>query len=389
MNDIYLGKYKNIKLSEVMYLSAFSVYLILIMLDTTTFKPYIYYKIPILIIAIMSCLVFVKIILFDRLSKKELILSIILFICCIMIFLKNRFYYMVFLSVFIIGARNIDFKKICKLYLIIGLSITIISALAVHFDIIEHIIRYRDGKPRYSFGSVYATDFGARIFFLCSSYCYIKYEKLNIKDSIIFWIGAIFVFYFCDARLDTLCILILSLLPILKVILNSKLYINRLIECMIILSIPIFATISLAISYMYNPENKFMVFLNNILTNRLSLGKRGLDEYGLTLLGQDIQMKGLGGTNGTIIDYFFIDSSYLQIALKYGIIFLVVLCIYYVLFMKNRLKNGDVLLPILIVIVGINGIIAHHFINPAYNIFLIALFTSTNKMKEINKTIDF
>jgi hypothetical protein len=259
-----------------------------------------------------------------------------------------------------------------------------LAAVGVQFNIIEHVIRNRDGIPRYSFGSIYATDFAARIFFLCAAYCYLKYENLNIKDSIIFWIAGIFVSYYCDARLDTICIFILSLLPIAKAVLKGKVYMNRYIEWLIALSIPIFATLSVGMSYLYSPNNKFMVFLDKILTGRLHFAKRGLNEYGITLLGEDIKMTGLGGTNKTITDYFFVDSSYVQIALKYGIVFLVILCIYYVVFMKNRLENNDILLPISIVIVGINGIVAHHFINPAYNVFLLALFAHINKTK-VNK----
>lgn len=387
IDEIYLGKFK---LSEMMYLISVSIYLTFLMLDTTTFNPYIYYKIPIIIIAIMSCIVFLKMILFDNFTKRELILSIIFFVSCTLVFLKSRLYYMVFLSVFIIGSKNIDFKKICKVYLIIGIVITIIAALGVQFNIIEHVIRYRDDVPRYSFGSIYATDFASRIFFLCAAYCYLNYENLKIRDSIIFWIAGIFVSYYCDARLDTISIFILSVFPIAKNILNGRFYINHInkyFKWLISLSIPIFATLSIGVSYMYNPNNKFMLFLNKILSSRLSLGKTGLDKYGITLLGEDIKMTGLGGSNKVVTEYFFIDSSYLQIALKYGIIFLVVVCIYYVLFMKNRLENDDILLPTLIVIVGIHGIIAHHFINPAYNVFLLALFANINKIKENEKNI--
>lgn len=383
VNDIYIGKTKKIKISECIYLVAFSIYLTFLMLSTTMFNAHIYYKVPIAIIAIMACAICIKMVLFDSFSKKEMILGIIFFICVTIIFLKSRFYYMVFLSVFVVGAKNVDFTKICKIYLIIGIAITVISAIAAHFNIIEHIIRYRDGKPRYSFGSGYATDFAARIFFLCAVYSYLKYKSLSIKDSIIFWILGIFVLYFCDARLDTISIFILSLLPIIKHTLKNKLYKSKFVEIIITLCIPLFAIISLSMSYIYNPNNEFMVILNKIFSNRFSLGKKGLDEYAITLFGQDIKMRGMGGSSEPVLDYFFIDSSYLQIVLLYGSVFLVMICIYYVLFIKDRFKNEDILLPILIFIVGINGIVAHHFINPAYNVFIIALFANITKNKWI------
>lgn len=390
--NVGFNKTKTLRISELMYLFSLSVYLIVIMLDTTMFRVYLNYRLLTLINVVVSGIVILKIIFFDKeeyKEKKNCILPVILFLVSDIIFIKTKYYNLFYLPIFIVGAKNIDFRKMCKVYLFIGISITLISMLAVNFNIIEHIVYFRDGKPRYSFGSVYATDFAARIFYLCIIYCYIKYKDLNIKDSILFLACMIFVFIFCDARLDSICIFMISLLPFLMKSKGIYLLKNRFIKYILIWCIPIFTIISILLSYIYDENNKFMVLINKILSNRLSLGKKGINEYGFSLFGKVIEMKGNGGVNNGVTNYFFIDCSYLHIALRYGIIILFIICILYTYFNKMRIQNNDLILPYLIFIVGINSIVAHHFIDIRYNFLILIFFTDIYNGNTNGKKISY
>lgn len=379
---IKINSYKKIKISELMYILSLSVYLVNVMLDTTMFRIYINYKLMTLINIIVSFIILLKIIMFDKYSLNNFILILTLFIFSSLAYLESGYENLFYLPIFIIGAKNIEFRKICKTYLVIGLLIVITSMIAVKLNIIEHIIYFRDDKIRYSFGSVYATDFAARMFFLTATYCYIRNQKLNIIDSILFIMLGIFIIYFCDARLDSISIFMLSTLPFISNLINNKkIYIGKVKRKLLILTIPIMAMISIVLTYVYNPDNLIFTYLNRVLSNRLKLGKRGIEEYGLSLFGQVVEMRGFGASNGQVEDYFFIDNSYLYIALRYGVVLLLIICIYYSLFIKYRVDNKDLLLPIIIILIGINSMIAHHFIDIAYNPFILALFSNMYDMK--------
>lgn len=370
-----------IKLSELLYLTGFSIYTALAVLQTTMFNVYINNEISKMIRIFFITIVIVKILLFDAYNKKQLLLIFLISISYIGCWLKNDYSLILDLVFLIIGSNNISLKKIVKMHFYISMIITILAIIAVNLGIIEHIIYYRNGMARYAFGSIYCTDFAARIFYLIVSYCYIKFSKLSNFNILVFMLLGGFVFYYSDARLDSLSIFITSIIflyIIMKRNLNTNinLFNNFIIKSILIFSVPLCAIFSIILTNMYSLSNNKMVLLNQILSRRLYLGKMGINMYGFKLLGQKITMIGHGGTNGQTDNYFFIDCSYLNIALRFGIIILIILCSYCVIINKKCFKNKEPLIPIIISIIAINSLVAHHFIDIAYNPFIIALFAT-------------
>ena len=51
--------------------------------------------------------------------------------------------------------------------------------------------------------------------------------------------------------------------------------------------------------------------------------------YGFSFLGQKIDMKGLSVLGKNYKVYNYVDSSYLQIAIRYGIVLLALVCVLY------------------------------------------------------------
>ena len=377
---------KEVNLPHFIYLSVFLIYIINQMFYKTMFNVYMKGEITTLINFFMLFMILFKIIMFDKYSLKKLILVIILSVLSFIAYFKSGYNNLFYSPILIIGAKNIDFNKICKIYLFSGILVLFISIIGIQLDIIEHIVHFRNGKYRYSFGSIYPTDFAARIFFLCTAYAYLKNKKFNIIDGIIFIMIGCFTFYFCDARLDSISIFILSILLIvsLKVYNYKNKHIGNFSKFILVWSIPIFAIASIVITNLYTPDSNIAVWLNHIFSDRLVLGKIGIMEYGFSLFGQTIEMVGNGGLNGSVSNYFFIDSSYLYIGLRYGIIVLLIVCLSYALFIQKCIKNIEILLPIIIIVIGINSIVAHHFIDVAYNPFILVFLSNVDYNKKIN-----
>lgn len=382
---IRLNSSKKIRVSEFLYISAISIYLIDQMFYKTMFNVHMRGEITLLINFITLAIILYKIVMFDKYTLKKLILVITVFTLSIISYFKSGYNTLFYLPILIIGAKDVNFNIICRVYLIIAILIVVISALGVKLNIIEHIVYFRNGKYRYAFGSVYATDFAARMFYLCVVYCFLKYTKFNIIDTIIFIIIGSFTLYFCGARLDSISIFLLGIVPIIgKRIQNNQNNnggISKIVQLLVTFSIPVFATISIIVTNLYTPSSKLFVWLNKVFTDRLILGKRGIEEYGFSLFGQTIDMVGNGGVNGRVSNYFFIDSSYLFIALRYGTIVLVMICLFYAIFMKKRMQCGDLLLPIVIIVIGINSIVAHHFLDIAYNPFVLVFLSNLDSIK--------
>ena len=129
------------------------------------------------------------------------------------------------------------------------------------------------------------------------------------------------------------------------------------------------------LSDFYQQDNEFLESINEAITGRLALGKKGLDDYGIPLLGQDVPMVGFGGSTTLEEEYFFIDSSYLNILLRYGILFLImVLIIYGTICYKHK---KDTVLMLAVVLLAISCFIDHHMMEAAYNPLTYALFAKT------------
>ena len=110
------------------------------------------------------------------------------------------------------------------------------------------------------------------------------------------------------------------------------------------------------------------------------LGKKGLEQFGLSLFGQDVPMEGMGGSLKHTKPYFFIDCSYLFILLRYGILFLgIVFIIYGVICYKRR---EDTALMLTILLLAVSSAIDQHLLEEAYNPLGYALFAGMGEMSD-------
>ncbi len=104
-------------------------------------------------------------------------------------------------------------------------------------------------------------------------------------------------------------------------------------------------------------------------------------KYGMTLFGQSIKMVGNGGTTKiSASQYFFIDCSYLYIFLRYGVFFLLITLAVYMMCCKKF--QNDPYFIVVIILISINCMIAHHIIELTYNPFALALFATAPHLEQ-------
>ncbi len=85
--------------------------------------------------------------------------------------------------------------------------------------------------------------------------------------------------------------------------------------------------ISVYFTVTYNPDVEWKYQLNTVLGGRLRLGQSSLLQSGISLFGQKVEMVGNGLDafgNKNINPYNYVDSFYIQILQRYGIIFSIV-----------------------------------------------------------------
>ena len=192
--------------------------------------------------------------------------------------------------------------------------------------------------------------------------------------------SAALLYVFCDAKCSVACLLLVMIFVLYIQFQDrrarkkgkwhykpSKPLIFACIVCPSIL-----AVIMILLSRFYVPENAIMAKLNDLLTARLHFGKMAFDRYDVKLWGQNVVMNGYGGTTEPVLDYFYIDCSYLNILMRFGpVILLMTLAIIAWLVYKNR-KNPYILA--MLMIVCIHSAIEQHLFEIYYNIFLMLPF---------------
>lgn len=334
------------------------------------------------------CLIGLKILFFDTYSVRAYIGLAIGVGCTILIYLNSGYLNPLFWLLILIGCKNISFEKVLKVYLVITGSIMILAFCAALLGVIENLIyEVGDRGTRIAFGSVYVTDFASHIFYMILAYCYLKAEELKTYHfaGIIIIAGA--VYYFCKTRLDCISMLLTAFIFGVNQWLQKLPYDGRGLrkkwesfwKTFGIVSIPFWALVSFAATVFYQEENKALVFIDKIISARLTLGKTGLDMYSIRLWGQTVDMVGAGGTTQWPVDYFFIDNSYVHILLRFGLVFTAALLAVYVLCCCKR-KN-DVYFLFTIAIIALNCVIAHHIFDVSYNPFAGALLASFAKSR--------
>lgn len=322
---------------------------------------------------ILAIIGLVKIIVFNRFTdwrEPALFMTTLLVVLVGCRYAKQN--YFMYYVIFLYGAKDIDFKRIVKLFIgVVGsaLLVTIIGALIgiVPNATVTHGL---GTNLRFSMGMVYTTDFAARVFYLCMAYVLLRRFRLLLPEKLSLITITLWVYIVTDARLDTLLLLLLIMcvvfydyvVKIIKKIGNVGLVI---LEALGIGSI-------FALSWLFNPQNKLMALCDHLLSGRLTEGHIALTNYHVVAFGQYIIEQGNGGFHPHIVHYFFIDSSYIAALLKNGgvaFILLMILIVYATVHFNNQHAYPLVIAVLLVVL---SSIIDQHLSALSFDIIFLA-----------------
>ena len=295
---------------------------------------------------------------------------------------------------FMIGLNDIDYKIILKLYLFISVPITIYTIVASQLGIVTNLIHYREGHIRVAFGFIYPTDFAAHIFFIFCAYILLRQCRISFFEIGAMIATAIFLKLYCDARCSVMSIVMLAVgIWVLKMGINrnrllSKGYKKENLFLRIVPFAPFAFAIGMTVLGYTKFNNQLYVLLNKLLSNRISISRQAFLKYNVNLFGQYVYMNGNGGRKaGEFLSqdqYFFIDCSYVNILLRYGLLVLLVILMAHMYITKKN--NDNYYIVYVVFLVCVHSIIEHHLIEYVYNFFIVFAFVKF-KSKSTNTKI--
>ena len=368
------------KVSEYLFFASFFIYIITQYLGGTMFT--VDGTISFLLLTISSILAFIKIIIFDNESNLYK-LTIVLLLIILFAAGKNSFDYNFYYYAFLIfAAKNIEFRKILKYYIIVLASGIIVTAIFALIHVIPAIVITRSNSSalRLALGSVYPSDLAARIFHLMVGYAVLKKFKLTLPEYLSVIAITITTYIVTDTKLDLiLMILLIICLSFYKYIVILMSMIKPYIFNLLILG---FIAINILLAYFYNPKISILNKLNSALTGRLDLANRGFNDYNVTLYGQYVYQNGWGGIHKKIIDYFYIDSSLVRVLLMQGLIVYIILICLMLRDMKIFVKNKQFSLAIALFFIIASSAIDQHLIEITFNFIFLASFANIDYFKD-------
>ena len=250
--------------------------------------------------------------------------------------------------ILLVAAYNLDIEWIIKKTMHCQISMLLLTVGSAFLGIIPNVqnVSYAGGfmRHRECLGYTYTTFAPNFLLSIAIEWLYLSRnnskKKIIIQSLIITLINIVF-YKKTGTRTSfalVFVIIIIKMLSVLKIpcIIKHNFFIRNIF---VILSIT-----SVGLSFFYNPSIKWMASLNNLLSQRLRFAQEGLVKWGISSLGTSV----IWNSNATTYNY--IDSSYVNILICYGIIVFCVVILGFSITMRYACKanNKELILALVI-----------------------------------------
>lgn len=278
---------------------------------------------------------------------------------------------LLFIVLFLMAVTNVYFRDVIKVSLwTVGVCLLSII-LFYKFGLIPE--RFAMGtRSRHSLGFVFPTIGSNHWLYFILMYIAYRKEKLKFIEGIILEGISCYFFVMTDTR-NAFAISTIALLLsyVLKLWTRRK---KRWLFSFLIKYITFIGTAFFGLLiFLWDKVRFISETVNSLLTNRIALSYWAVQEYGIRLFGQPIQW--VSGTNEyeTVAKtYNYVDSSYVQILITYGVFILLIVCLGYTLLGLEIVKMQEWYLGGVIVLGAIHSTFDPQFLQMQYNIFFLA-----------------
>lgn len=263
----------------------------------------------------------------------------------------------VFLFVLLLGCMyGCDGEKILKISCIVQGSALLLTTFAALMGVISNPIVDAE-RMRYSLGFAWASYAPNLLLFVSMQYMLIRRNKISWLEIAVIEALNVCFFFQTDTKMSFLILTFLCVLMVLNKVTNIRKGLLRVKHQVFKLKkgymlLPWLCALLAILLPLYRQESIFWNVLNKGFSGRLLYGKNALMDYGLSFFGQAINMEGFSVAGRTTEVYNYVDSSYLQIAIRYGIVLLICVCLLYGmgLLKMYRRKDGRAVLFLLVIL---------------------------------------
>ncbi len=386
---------KKIKNNDFLYLAALIIYIFRELYVSSQYyvggidPPFFryFYFIP-----ITSLLL--TVILLDKRYSNTILMIIVSAIFLLTLLSAGKLRELIMVALFIVAAENINLERvflIAAIFMIAYISFVIIldlvgafSEYELYFENVDRMTE--DGIVSRSFlGFDYPTKVPNCFM---SIVLMLAYSLRNKRRNLLLVILALIINYVLYKVTNTraiyyevmLFIVVAYIIKFIKETCNYNVDNNLLVKTMAIISWPIYLGVSLYLGIKYDSEVEWMKGLNRVLSRRLQLTNDAISEYGIHMFGHDFEWR-TAGYRGTD-NYLFVDCSYWNIIIRYGIVMLVLIMVLYMILMIDSIWKKDAVFTWILVIVGLHSCTDPQLLSIVYTPFVLTAFGVIKKNYE-------
>lgn len=366
---------KNAKISynksTLIFVVSYYIYLIASIWAQTEFKTTYDETVINLFQWIAILLVVVKIVEDRTICKKNLPIWVGFLILCIIIAITSTNYrFVIPVAAYILAGSNIRSEVLIKTALCAVVSMILLTVISSLLGIIPFEYISSGERVRYSLGFLYTTYLSNYFFHALLMWLFVKKRCPNIVESAFFLIINYVIYRLTDTRAVFYETIVLIVVCWIASFMRKDLDKSK-IRFGFITSYSLCAILAIFLQVNYNSGIAWMNALNLLLSYRLSLGHSAYTRYGISLLGQSVDWATYNRVGTTA--YFYVDSSYLNIAINYGLIWLLVLIVGFTFLMKRYVEDKKIYCCMALLFLAIHSITDPQLYSLVCNPFLFLL----------------
>lgn len=295
----------------------------------------------------------------------------------------------------ILGAKDIDKKKILKVFIAINVAMFALTIGACELGFIPNVTTYRSADSshaRMGLGFIYTTALSAHFLTLVVCYVFVREKKISIVEIILIGISSGVIYYLTEARIASFTIFLIFIgLVVAKMCyvknVEFKLVRLKLIKYLMIYASGVLMLVSVIMSVLYKFDSAFWAKLNHILSERPISNAITFNRYPITMLGNHVMYhcKTFDGMNELPGFYYIINCSYIGVLFTLGILGALAALITWITLSYKEEKNGNYLNLYILAVLTLFFFFEQRFLDFIYNPLCILLFATyaEGKLSEI------
>ncbi len=319
------------KISDALYYLAAVIYFAVSIIGMSHIRPIIGSKIYILIMSSSLLLLMLRELIGFAFIKRYGIRELIgIGICFFFWYIaeKNDSSILICSYLLVFSSRNIDLSKAYRMILTVMVVTFAAIFILAEKNVILNSIYYDEGRFRHIFGFHYPLIPPCFLLNITTIFAVLKSEKISFTEiGILFFINGA-LYRWCRADLSGVVTLVVLLFMIIvklyPKILTMDFPLFNFLDRIAVVIFPLCMALSLGLSVFYNENIDWMKTLDDATRGRLHYPRNAIKQFGVRLLGQNINFIGMGVDGKAHGEYNYVDNVYISLLLRYGVLFVIV-----------------------------------------------------------------